>query len=347
VEFKRIVTSSGEGKKYGTLEREKKRSAMPRKRTGSLDKEKSRAYQSGSLERRHRGTRTPEPYGSEFKKVTSPSKKTLVGSSTPSSTYSAVLPAEVNREMERVLVATKKATSVISSSTKDQEQGNPTLKEIGKTLSITSVGSVEMGKTPSDGSVEMKKTPSDGSVDIKKTPSGGSVDNTKEPAERVDSSGSGDHKWQRKGAKRRQRPTLPASQPEFDDDEFSPRSRTRSGAVSGGGSAQRSTHNTEEDEEMHSSRSRTRSGAVSGSDAAAIRRGRNVKHSPRPAHRVVSRHRSGPSPDKDSSDFPEPSFRIEPDNLDEAELMLHAKVSRRRAGRTSGDMLVATDGERD
>ena len=72
-----------------------------------------------------------------------------------------------------------------------------------------------------------------------------------------------------------------------------------------------------------------------------------MKNSPRLAHRVASRQRSGPSPDKDSTDFPEPSFHNEPDNLDEAERMLHAKVSRRRVARTSGDFLVATDGERD
>ena len=326
VEFKRITTSGTEGKKYSTLEREKKPTATPRRRTGSFDKEKSKDY--GSLERRQRGARTPEPQAFEFKKVAPSSRKAPIDSSKPSTvppSLTAVLPADVSKELERELRMTKQAApSEVSPSTKHEDIPTPKLKEIGKTTSVAH----DVG-----------------------------VDSVKEHSEdtaRTDSTGPGDHKWQRKGARRtargRDRHAPPTSQADVDDDDQSPRPRARSRAVSGNSSAaaMRSHHHTEEEQESYS-RSRTRSGAVSGSDAASLRRGRNMKKmSPSSAHRAVARHSSGPPSDRDHDDFPEPrSEPNEPINSRD-DMYMHARVSHhRRAARTGGDLLVATDGERD
>ena len=319
VEFKRIVTSNVEGRKYGTLEREKKPTAAPRKRSSSLDKEKSREYKSGTLERKQRASKTPEPQPFEFKKVASPSKETSLGGSEPntaSPSFTAVLPADVSKELARELQAMKQAPPDVSPSMKDEGlPTNPTLREIGKTSTVAPDAS---------------------------------VDSIMEPSDRNDSTGSGDHKWQRKGAKRvggRPRRTAHTTQQDFEDDDPSPRTRTRSGAVSGGSSAaaMRSHHHNTTEEESHS-RSRTRSGAMSGSDAVVLRRGHHGKTSPRPAHRVV---RSGPLPERDHGDFPEPPFGNEPENSEEAVSMRRARNAHRRAARTGSDFLVATDGERD
>lgn len=360
VEFKRITTSatdgkriaSGtEGKKYGTLEREKKPTAVPRRRAGSVDKDKSKDYGSlerrqrgtrtpepqalekekskdyGSLERRQRGTRTPEPQAFEFKKV-APSRKAPVDSSKPSTVHpslTAVFPADVSKELERELRTTKQAApSEVSPSTKHEDLPTPKLKEIGKTMSVAHDVGVDSVKEHTD-------------------------DTT-----RTDSTGPGDHKWERRGARRsgrgRHRHAPTTSQADFDDDDQSPRPRTRSGAVSGNSSAaaMRSHHHTEEEQESHT-RSRTRSGAVSGSDAASLRRGRNAKKmSPISAHRAVARHASGPPSDRGHDDFPEPHNEPnEPINSRDDMYMHHTRASHRRAARTGGDLLVATDGERD
>ena len=69
------------------------------------------------------------------------------------------------------------------------------------------------------------------------------------------SGGAEDHKWQRKGARRaggRQRRGHPMHQDEVEDEESSPRSRTRSGAVSGG-AARRSHQNTVEEDDQQTS----------------------------------------------------------------------------------------------
>lgn len=318
VEFKRIMTSGAEGKKFATLEREKKPTAAPRRRTGSFDKGKSRDY--GSLERKQRGAKTPEPQAFEFKKVAPTIRKAPVDSSKPSTVppgLAAVLPADVNKELEKELRMTKQvAPPEVLPST---DSPNPTLKEIGKMMSIAQDVSVDSVKEPSDDTA------------------------------RSDSTGPGDHKWQRRGARRtggtRHRHPPTTTQPDFDDDDQSPRPRTRSGAVSGNSSAaaMRSHQHMEEEQESHS-RSRTRSGAMSGSDAASLRRGRHVKKtSPISAHRSVARHSSGPPPDRDHD--PEP--RNEPLNSKDDTYMHHSRVSHRRAARTGGDLLVATDGERD
>ena len=293
-EFNRVVIGSVEGIKYGTLEREKKPTAAPRKRTGSLDKERSRRHGSGTLEKKHRATRTPEPQASGS---VPPLNKKPLGSSTSltgSPSYSSVLPAEVPSKLEREVTPPKQSSVDVSASKGDPP--NPKLKEIGKTVSVASDSSVESGR---------------------------------DSVTRNDSGGSGDHRWQRKGARRGG--VRHKHQPEVDDDDFSPRGRTRSGALSGGGSApRRGHHTTMVEDEQQSSRSRTRSGAMAGSDAAAIRRGRRV--SPRPAHHAVSRQHSGSSvPDDNNSPF----------HANSAD----AKVSSRRAARTGGDL--ASDGEHD
>ena len=335
VEFKRIVTSNIEGRKYGTLEREKKPSAAPRKRTASLDKEKSREYRSGTLERKKRAAKTPEPQASDSNTTAPPSKKISLGiskssvdSNSPPSIPS-VVPYSMTREQGSVYPQTSMEVSPRVKEEVPVEPPNPTLREIGKTVSIGSEGSGD-----SRGGAEVTRDHVESETVL-----------------RTDSGGAEDHKWQRKGARRaggRQRRGHPMHQDEVEDEESNPRSRTRSGAVSGG-AARRSHQNTAEEDDQHSSRSRTRSGAVSGSDKGVIRRSRNVKGSARPSARAGRRPHSGGSyPEKDGVDFPEPQFQTDPHGLEEAEIMHRSRVSRqRRAARTGGDLLVASDGEQD
>lgn len=356
VEFKRIVTSNVEGRKYGTLEREKKPSAAPRKRTSSLDKERSREHRSGTLERKKRPIKTPEPQSSESSSTALPSKKISLGKSI-TDTSPPVVQHDIRRELESAHATPTQASVEASSHVKEKvEAPNPTLREIGKTTSVTSEGSVD---------------------------SKGSAEGNREQVETVpqnDGGGVEDHKWLRKGAKRggaRHKRDHPLHQEEgAEDDEYSPRNRSRSGALSGGGrrahmntaeeedeysprsrlrsgalsgGGKRAHTNTAEEEEQHISRSRTRSGAVSGNDAGVIRRSRNVKGSPRPSHRPRTRPLSGGSySGKDGIDFPEPQFHNEPNSWEETEIMTRAQVSReRRVARTGGDLLVASDGEQD
>ena len=283
-----------DAKKFATIEREKP-SAAPRRRTASLDKEKGREYR--SLERRQKAGRAPEPQpSSEFKTVSS--RKTPVGES--KSTFSAMLPAEVTSEL-------KSALSKKNSNKEESEQPNPHLKEIGKTLSITSEGSVDSQQG--------------------------------EGVTRADSGSSGEHTWRRQRAVRTTGRRQTGNYMEGEEDESSPRARSRSGAVSGGGrGARRSQQTAATEEDEPSSRSRTRSGAMSGNDAQGLRRGRNnARVSPRPARRG----HSGAGAETDG--FPEPSF--EQFGSEEAESIRRARVANRRVARTGGDLLVATDGE--
>lgn len=305
-EYTQFVMTSVERKRYGTLEREKP-TAAPRKRTSSLDKEKSR---SGTLERRQRASKTPEPQSFDSKNTTTQYKKTTVGSSKPA--FTAVFPADVNKELEKKISSSTKQSSVESSSSvkDDVDPVNPKLKEIGKTLSITSDGSVDSGREHADS------------------------------VTRSGSNGSGEHKWQRKGARRTGGRHRHHNHTEMDEDDHSSRSRTRSGAISGGAAPRRNT--TEDDEQQLSSRSRTRSGAVSGTDASALRRSRRV--SPRRPHRKVTQQNSGPN--TDHIDFPEPALPSEVFSIEE-ESMRRARAGNRRAARIGGDLLVAADGEQD
>ena len=334
-EFKRIVTSSVvvssvEGKKYATLEREKKDRpvAMRRKRAGSLEKDKTRDYMSSTFEKQQRQAKTPEPQAFEFKKVASPAKKMSVGSSKPSVAsprFTAVLPSEVNKELEKELQS-KQAPVEVSPAMEDEAKVNPKLNEIGKTSSITSEGSVESTKESADN------------------------------VSGVDPAGSADHRWQRKGAKRvggRSRRPPRSPQLEFEDEETAPRARSRSGAVSGGNASvaamRRSPYNQEE-EEPHS-RSRTRSGAMSGGDAVVLRRSRNVKGSPRPAsretrHRPLAQLYSAPlTVGEDTDDYTTFQHTTDPDSFEEVACLRRERP--RRAALSGSDLLVAADGEAD
>ena len=295
-----------EGRKYATIEREKP-SAAPRKRAGSLDKDGSHEYRSETLDRKQRGGRTPDPPpSSEFRTVNLSSKKTpsVVESK---STYSSVFPAEVSSELKSSLGARSKRSARGEEDSfqhlhqEEEDQANPLLKDIGKTVSITSEGSVDSQQ-------------------------GG------EGVSRADSGSSGEHTWRRQGAKRTGRSRNPRHTMEVEDEDQGQRGRLRSGALSGGGGrAARRTHSGEDGE---GSRSRTRSGALSGSDAHSLRRGRNHRGSPRP--------RGGVEFETDGG-FPEPLEHFE---VEEAESIRRARAGDRRAARTGGDLLVATDGER-
>ena len=281
-----------ETRRHATIEREKP-SAAPRKRAGSLDKEKGREYRSDTLERRQRGgRRTPEPQPSESK--TGHSKK-AGGVGESRSIYSAVLPADVSSELKSALSKSKKEAS-----SHEEDQSNPRLKEIGKTVSITSEGSVDSQQGGGEG------------------------------VARADSGSSGEYTWKRQRARR----TRHTNHTEQEEEDHSPRSRARSRAVSGAAGKSRSQQ-IDEDEEA-SSRSRTRSGAVSGGDAPALRRGRNVRVSPRPSHRHS---------DASADGYQDPPLPIEHYGSEEAEAIRRVRAGERRVGRTGGDLLIATDGE--
>jgi hypothetical protein len=290
-----------EGRRFATIEREKP-SAAPRKRAGSVDKDKGREYKSETLDRKRR---TPDPQpSSEFRTVNLSSKRTppvtVAGES--KSGYSPVFPAEVSSELRSSVGARGKRGSreEVTFTHHQEEHSNPSLKDIGKRVSITSEGSVDSQQ-------------------------GG------EGVSRADSGSSGEHTWKRQGARRTARskhttrPTV-----ELDEEDQGPRGRLRSGALSEGGRAARRTHSGEDGEGSHS---RTRSGALSGSDAQAFRRGRSPRGSPRP--------RGGAGVETDGR-FPEP---LEQFGVVEAESIRRARAGDRRAGRTGGDLLVATDGE--
>ena len=286
-----------ETRKYATIEREKP-SAAPRRRTGSLDKEKKdkekiREYRSATLERKPKGGRAPEPQPLDIDTANISSKRATVGES--KSAFSAVFPAEVNSELKSAIALSKKGLSA------EEEDPHPHLKEIGKTVSITSEGSVDSQQGSGEGVV------------------------------RADSGSSGEYNWKRQRARRVVGRNRHANHTEVDEEEHSPRSRTRSGAVSAGANRRSRQQVTEDDDEQRSSRPRTRTGAVSGGDAPVFRRGRNARVSPRPTHH------SGAGADS--------SFPIEEYGSEEAESIRRARVADRRVGRTGGDLLVATDGE--
>ncbi|CAI7995556.1 hypothetical protein GBAR_LOCUS1714 [Geodia barretti] len=295
------ISLVAEGRRSATIEREKP-SAAPRKRAGSVDRDKGREVRSETLDRKRR---TPDPQpSSEFKTVNLSSKRTppvtVAGES--KSSYSPVFPAEVSSELKSSVGARgKKGSREEMTFTHHQEEhSNPSLKDIGKRVSITSEGSVDSQQ-------------------------GG------EGVSRADSGSSGDHAWKRQGARRTARSkhtTRPNA--EVEEEDQGPRGRLRSGALSGGGRAARKTHSGEDGE---GSRSRTRSGALSGSDAQPFRRGRSPRGSPRP--------RGGVGVETDGR-FPEP---LEQFGVEEAESIRRARAGDRRAGRTGGDLLVATDGE--
>lgn len=306
------ISFVAEGRKFATIEREKP-TAAPRKRSGSLDKDKGHEYRSETLDRKTRGGRAPESQTSEFKTVNLSSKKTpsaTAGAGETKSTFSAVFPPAVSSELRSALAAGSKRGSSEDDNFQQQrqrqeemeDQSNPPLKDIGKTVSITSEGS--MDSQQGEGVV------------------------------RADSGSSGEHTWKRQGARRTARSRNTGHFIEGDEEEQGPRGRTRSGVMSGGGRAARRTHSGEDEE---GSRSRTRSGALSGSDAQPFRRGRNVRGSPRP------RGLSGAGVAETDGGFPEP---LEQFGVKEAESIRRARAGDRRAARTGGDLLVATDGER-
>jgi hypothetical protein len=262
----RDFTFVAEGKKYATIEREKP-SAAPQKRTASVEKERGREHRSGTLERRQRASRTPEPQSPPSRNST---RKTPPPES--KSTFSSIFPADVNSELQSALYR-KKASR--ESSKEEAGGSNPHLKDIGKRVSITSEGSVDSQQGT-----------------VGRTDSGSSGDHTwkRQGARRT------------AGRARRTQQT----EADEEDQGTRHRTRSGAVSGGGGGGARRTHHQgTEEEEQGATSRSRTRSGAVSGSDPSALRRGRNARASPRPGHRRVSREHSAPRDDPDS--FPEPS----------------------------------------
>ena len=209
-EFKRIVTTPPEIK---TVRKEK---------SASLEREKKvNEFKVSTLERKKKRPEVHETANDEFKKVSTPKKAQAHEGGSKRDTYSPnpapIVPSDVSGEFENVLLVRNQRE--ISSSFEEDTARNPELKDIGKHASITSEGSL-------DGAKETESFTSTTSIASAASDEGAVL---------------GDRRWKRQGARRvtrnKQPSPTPSNQPPLDADESSPRSRTRSGAMSGGDSS--------------------------------------------------------------------------------------------------------------
>ena len=205
-EFKRIISTPSEIK---TVKREK---------SASLEREKKvNEFKVSTLERKKKRPEMHETADDEFKKV-STLKKTQahegdskVDTSLPNP--ASVVPSDMSSEFDKVLLVRNQLE--ISSSFEEDATRSPGLKDIGKHTSITSEGSL-------DGAKETTSFTTTTSIASAASDEGAVL---------------GDRRLKRQGARRvthnKQPSSTPSNQPPIDADESSPRSRSRSGAVSG------------------------------------------------------------------------------------------------------------------